>query len=99
MISNTVTRKADVISAVAVLTDEQILETIDLGVHGNLNVYVYVSVANTVTQVELDMDKYQAFGVADDVLDALHNCEADFDPLTLTKSELTWLIARMRIRA
>lgn len=99
MISNTVTRKADVISAVAVLTDEQILETIDLGVHGNLNVYVYVSVANTVTQVELDMDKYQAFGVADEILDVLHNCEADFDPLTLTKSELTWLIARMRARA
>lgn len=99
MISNTVTRKADVISAVAVLTDEQILETIDLGVHGNLNVYVYVSVANTVTQVELDMDKYQAFGVADDVLDALHNCEADFDSSTLTKSELTHLIARMRARA
>lgn len=99
MISNTVTRKADVISAVAVLTDEQILETIDLGVHGNLNVYVYVSVANTITQVELDMDKYQAFGVADEVLDALRNCEADFDPSTLTKSELTWLIARMRARA
>lgn len=99
MISNTVTRRADVISAMAVLTDEQIFKTVDLGVHGNLNVYLYISAANTITQVELDMDKYQAFGIADEVLDGLHDCEADFDASTLTKSELTWLIARMRARA
>lgn len=99
MISSHITRKADVISAVIVLSNDPILETLDLGVHGNLNVYLYVSNKNTVTQLELDMDKYHAFGIADEVLDALKNSGVDFDRDELTKSDLTLVIARMRARA
>lgn len=98
MISSHITRKADVISAVIVLSDDKISETVDLGVHGNLNVYLYVSDKNTVTQLELDMDKYHAFGVADEVLDALRGSGVDFDRAALTKSDLTQVIARMRVR-
>lgn len=99
MISSTINRKADSITALAVLTDEPILDTLNLGVHGNLNVYLYLAPDRSVTQVELDMDKYHPFGVAEDVLDALHECDAQFDPSTLTGEDITHLIARMRIRA
>ncbi len=99
MLLPTISRRVDRITAIAVLKDSPVRDTLDLGVHGNLNVYLYLTDDNTISQVELDMDKNQAFGIADEILDALKNSGATFDPTCLTKSELTHLIARMRAHA
>lgn len=99
MLLPNISRRADRITATAVLKDSPVRDTLDLGVHGNLNVYLYLTDNNAIAQVALDMDKNQAFGFADEILDALKNSGATFDPTSLTKSELTHLIARMRARA
>lgn len=99
MLFSNISEHNNTVTATAVLKDTLIRETRDLGTHGNLHVYLHISNSNAIAQVELEMDKRQAFGFANEVLESFETSGAVFDPNSLTYSELVHLIACMRARS